>query len=236
MSTAEKPRRRWQMLILLCALGAMLCAALAGYDYGYQRGLDLHGSWLLELEDLRERRLLSETALAQLSQQLVHQRQSARIDRAAAEQVRTEMVVSENSMAALREEIVFYRGLMSPTTSEHGLGIRSFQLFPGNGPRRFQFELVMQQLAVSHKLLKGALHLSVAGRSLQEPAVLPLEALSAATADGRINFSFKYFERIKGEIELPQGFEPEGVDISVRTWGRPVQRLEKSYPWSVEGS
>jgi hypothetical protein len=225
----------WRLVTLVFALLTMLCAGLVGYDYGYQRGLGLHQALLMELGDLRERRRLSEKALAELSQRLVHQRQSARIDRAAAEQVRADMVASEARLAALREELVFYRGLMSPASAEQGLGIRSFQLSTGEQSGHFRYEVVMQQLAVDHKLLKGQLNLTVVGRLGEESIKLTLAEVSPATVEGRVHFQFKYFERIEGELALPEGFKPEGVDLSVRTWGRPVQRLDQSFPWRVEG-
>ena len=222
---------------MICSVATLsVLACLAGYEIGNQRGTGLHGALLQELDELRKWRQYSEPALLELEQQLVGLRRSARIDRAAAEQVRGEVVDIENAMASLREELAFYRSLMRPAESNSGLGIRSFQVFPADGPNRFHFELVMQQLALSHRLLKGVVSFSVAGRNAQEAVVLPLKAILTSAGKGRIEFKFKYFEQIRGEIEFPEGFVPEGVNISARAWGRPAQRLEESYPWLVEGA
>ena len=235
--TLEHARSRlpWRSLIIFCVAGLSILAGLAGYEIGKQQGTGLHGILLQELDELRLWRQYSEPALLELEQQLVSLRRIARIDRAAAEQVRGEVVDIEKRMATLREELAFYRSLMRPAESNSGLGIRSFKVFRGDQANRFQYELVMQQLALSHRLLKGVVKFSIAGRSAQELSELSLKEISTTAGDGRIEFKFKYFERIRGEIELPEGFVPEGINISARAWGRPVQRLEKSYPWLVEG-
>lgn len=224
--------RKW--LVRVGALAAASFCVWLAYGQGYQRGLAMHPILQLELEDLRERKREADHLIAQLSQETVKLRQGARIDRDVARQVRETVLATNEDMAALKEEIAFYRSLMAPSATEQGLGIRSFEVRATSEPRRYQFELVLQQRASKHKTLRGALDLSVGGRVNGKDVVLSLKELSADPAVQNVPFKFMYFQNLRGDLWLPEGFEPESVAIQARTWGRPSVRIEDSFTWLVD--
>lgn len=227
-----RPIRRWLVVgvLALAALGAWLV-----YGQGYQRGLGMHPILQQELEALRERRRESDRLIAQLSQEMVKLRQGAMIDRDAARQVRETVIETNEEMAALREEIAFYRSLMTPTAAEQGLGIRSLELRAASEPGCYEYELVLQQRASKHRTLKGEFDVSVAGQINGADVVLSLEQLTAGEAAQSSRFQFKYFQKLQGDLRLPEGFEPASIAVSARTWSRPVVKVERNFVWLVRG-
>lgn len=224
-------RDRW--LLLAGALLVMLPVAWLAYQQGFRTGVDLHPVLLQELDDLRSEKDESDRLIADMGQQMVNLRQGARIDRDVAEQVRATVLDTNRELAALKEEIAFYRSLMAPNATETGMGIRSLTVYTTESPHRYEFELVLQQLAVKHKLLRGELSLSVLGRTNEKDVVLSLSELPGGGEDA-IGFKFKYFEKLGGVLTLPDGFVPESITVKARTWRRPVIRVERSFQWLVK--
>ena len=155
----------------------------------------------------------------------------AEIDRQALENVRGTVREHRQTIAERNEEISFYKGLMSPTDRERGLGIRSWELYSSADPRRFQFKLILQQLAVKHRLLRGNVAVELVGTLAGEVKKLSLHRVSAQIKEQQIDLRFKYFQYVEGELELPVGFVPERVDI-VATASKPkAVQVEKQFGW-----
>jgi hypothetical protein len=171
--------------------------------------------------------------LAALQQELINTRQGAVIDRQAAEQVREAVVASESKIAALKSELVFYRGLMAPTATEKGLSIRSVSFQPVVGVNRFKYQIVLQQLAIKHRLLRGTYQLVLRGDLNGKQQALPLRDIAEPAVDPV--FRFRYFQKIEGALRLPEGFEPGLVEVIAETNEKRPTRVEKQFTWSPNG-
>ena len=214
-------------------VAVMLSAALFWW-LGYDSGRGIQSELLVELDGLRQGSEKSALKIAALEQELVNMRQGARVDRDSAEHVRGTLLEREARIAELEEEIGFYRNLMAPTATENGLSIRTLSLQPTNDTRVFEYRLVVQQLAKKHNLLKGSLRVDIRGMQNGEPAILSLKELSEQVNDAQIRLRFKYFQNIEGELRLPEGFEPVGIDISARSTAPQAAHIEKHFEWLVQ--
>jgi hypothetical protein len=121
---------------------------------------------------------------------------------------------------------------MAPTKEERGLGIRSMDLLATKNTRKFAFKLVLQQLAVEHRLVRGDVQINVVGRQEGAEKTLPLSALSEQVANELIKFKFKYFQNIQADLLLPEGFEPQRIDVVVKSKGK--KSLEKKFAWLTQ--
>lgn len=224
----------WRGLAVAClVIGLLLCFGWLGYGAGRERGQAMQPERALELVTLRRHKREADRLIADLSQELVALKQAARIDRDAARQVRSSVLAMDRELEAQREEIAFYRSLMAPAPNEQGLGIYSLELHRMDEPKRYRFEVVLRQRSAKHRLLRGRLELSVIGRVRDAVVELPLEKLSPPAAEGTLGFSFKYFEKLQGELQLPEDFLPETVAVAARTWSRPVTTTERDFAWLV---
>lgn len=222
----------WQLTLVLAFAAVLLLCGLS-YGYGFNRGHGFQDAWLAELQDLRRQQRHYDQHISSVNQELVNLRQGARIDREAAEQVREEVLASEASIAALKADLVFYRGLMTPTATEQGLGIRSFTVYTTAEPLVYRYELVVQQLAVKHALLKGQIKLKLRGKMAGAELALSLEQLSPDEASEVRTFRFRYFQQLEGTMRLPQDFAPQTIELSAETKGKWGVRVEKQYQWQA---
>lgn len=170
----------------------------------------------------------------QASQNLVNSSVGSQIDRQAVEDVRGTVREHRQTIAELNEEISFYKGLMSPTDRERGLSFRSWEVYAGSDALRYQFKLVVQQLAVKHLLLRGAVTVMLVGKQDGVAKVLSLETISEQIKSQNIDLRFKYFQYIEGELELPQGFVAERVDIVAKASKPKAVKIEKQFAWAVQ--
>ncbi|WP_346838763.1 DUF6776 family protein [Microbulbifer sp. SAOS-129_SWC] len=171
-----------------------------------------------------------------LRQRAITAEQSLTIGQKAGEKVRAELVAKDDRIAELKQEISFYRGLMAPADGSDGVSIGRFSISQTTDPRRFQFKLLVQQSATRHNVVTGHATFTVVGSQDGQPKRFPLSALSAQVDSESIPLRFKYFQNIEGELQLPQGFEPEGVELSLKSGGRKGFNIDQRYGWLVQKS
>lgn len=131
-----------------------------------------------------------------------------------------------------REELAFYRGIVSPEDGIGGLRIQRLQILPGGAPARYRLRLVLVQSMRQDAVVSGSVAVRVEGVRNGGPAQLTLTDLGgSARADGLVPFQFRYFQTLERDLVLPDGFEPRAVNVEVRSGrGTPVR---ESYPWRV---
>ena len=217
-------------------IGLMALALVAvGYWLG-DRGIVANLHQGEQVKSLKQQLDQSRAETTELRQQLVNLKLGADIDRQSVNEVRAMVREHKQTINRLNKDITFYKGLMSPTEREKGLGIRSWELYPGSAPNRFQFKLILQQLALKHRLLKGQVKVNIIGRQAGAEKIIPLAILSEQVDSGPIALRFKYYQYIEGELVLPAGFEPSGVDIVARATSPKKVKVEKFYVWAVQQS
>jgi hypothetical protein len=123
---------------------------------------------------------------------------------------------------------------MAPTDRERGLGIRSWEVYPGNAPGRYQFKLVLQQLALKHSILKGDVVVDIVGKRAGVEQTLPLHSLSEQVKSRAIKLRFKYFQYVDGVFQLPGDFVPERIDIRATATSPKKEQVEKRLSWLVQ--
>lgn len=129
-----------------------------------------------------------------------------------------------------REELAFYRGIVSPEDGVGGLRVQRFQVVPTEVERHFKLRLVLVQSIRQNTVASGSVQLEVTGLRGQEAVRLALPAIAAA--QDSLSFSFRYFQDLEQEVELPADFEPHSVEVHVRSSRTP--ELRESFPWKIQ--
>ena len=131
-----------------------------------------------------------------------------------------------------REELTFYRGIVSPEDGIGGLRIQGFQVQSGGAPRHYRLLLVLQQSMREDAVVSGSVNVQIEGVRANRPEQLGLTQLGeGARADG-LPFKFRYFQKFEHAVVLPEGFEPRAVNVEVRSTR--LQPVRESYPWQVQ--
>lgn len=220
---------RWGLVLL-----AIITSSALSYWLGERGGRSASQSFGQENIQLKQQLATVEEKWQVVSQQLANAATGAEIDRQAVNEVRAVISKHKQTINELNEEITFYKGLMAPTEREQGLGIRSWELYPGSGPGRYQYKLVLQQLALKHSMLKGTVTVDIVGKRAGVAETLSLDILSRQVEKPAIKLRFKYFQYVDGELQVPVDFVPERVDIVARATAPKKVAVEKHFGWIVQ--
>lgn len=231
------PHRPHHRLVTLVSLVLTFLLACGGsYWWGKHNGLSLQEEAIAERQQLR-RELQAKVAEAEaLSQQVANLKMASEVDQASSEDVRNQVIDLKGQIAALEEDIAFYRGLMAPSDNRRGLAIGSVDVIPTGVPRQYDFKVVVQQLATNHQVLNGSLRMTIVGHEGELARSFAIKELSPQVESETIRLRFKYFQNIEGQIRLPEGFEPEGIELVARSTGSNGVSVEKKFGWLVHES
>jgi hypothetical protein len=131
-----------------------------------------------------------------------------------------------------RDELAFYRGIVSPEDGVGGLRIQRLDVLPDAGDGRYKLRLVLMQSMRQDTTIAGSVKIELEGSRNKQPARLTLTQLGGQTRDsGDVAFSFRYFQNIEQDIVLPDDFEPTAIDVEVKSSRQ--QPLHQSFPWTV---
>lgn len=224
-----RPRRQVH-LIWLAAAVVLVLVAWGLYEYGrYQAGYDIlaareHAQQQKELEGrvdgLREQKAILE--------------RSRQIEQEAYKELQGTVNSLQDEILELKEELAFYRGIVSPSGDNKGLNLQSFELMPGRNGRSAHFKMVLTQVLSNGNVAYGNIALSVVGIQKGVEKEYTLAQLSDTTKE--LQFRFKYFQAFEGDISLPEGFIPSKVNLVVKPRSRRHKQLKESIDWMVQES
>jgi hypothetical protein len=226
------------LIFIILFFAAVLVSGYLGHDKGIKTSYRLHA------ENQELKRLYTDINIEadELLQQVTNLKLGTQVDHKAEEDIRAEMVILKERVAELEQETAFYRGLMRPNADNSGLTIGSLDIVKMSAPHRYEYKLVIQQLAAQHRLLKGYLEFTIVGRQI--PAVagetkrvtqeISLRDISNDVSVVRMPLRFKYFQRFEGELELPVDFEPERIEIKAVPTGKGSAMVEKKFSWLAQ--
>lgn len=219
------------VVVLLLAV-----ASAASYYYGRSTVLVGQDESKLEIDGLVKSLAQSEQDLLEAQQKLANIELGAEVDRNASESVRKEITELRDEIARLQEDNGFYRNLMAPTDEAKGLQIGSLELTRASRARdrSFSYRIVVQQLVSRHEVLNGNLLVLIVGRQDGANRQYSLRDLSTQVTSEKIKLRFKYFQNLEGELVLPEGFEPDHIELVAQSSGKKSQRVEKKFGWLVE--
>lgn len=229
-----RPGLRWSLRLL--ALLAACAAVYLAHWYGTSEALKYQEQALAERDQFEAALADSRAEADALRQEVANLKLGAQVDRAASEDVRNEVISLKAEIAELQEDITFYRGLMMPSADKQGLTIGSLNVISTGEDRRFNYKLVVQQLATNHKMLSGHVNFTIVGRQDGLPMSLALKDVSESVTSTDIRLGFRYFQNIEGELVLPVGFEPIRIEIVAKSRGANGTTVEKKFGWLAEES
>ncbi|MBD3670787.1 MAG: hypothetical protein HUJ29_08430 [Gammaproteobacteria bacterium] len=229
---SHNPKRRW---VLLATLFVVTVAAGWGlFEYGrYSAGYDsLSAS--AEMQHMEKEKLSLERHIVQLREQKTALEQSQQVDQMAYDRVRQELKEKQDENLELKEELAFYRGIVSPEEAAHGLRIQTLSITKNAKEGSFHYKLVLTQVLKNDRLARGDVDVVIEGIRAEDGQQETLNLSEVAVPKIRsMNFRFKYFQAFEGDMEMPDGFVPIRVSVTVDPSSRRLKSVQKVFDWTV---
>ena len=188
---------------------------------------------LVVLYEERDELLVTVEALrdanSALSERVAILARAQQVEGKAYEDVDTHLGSLQDEVLALKEEVAFYRGIVS-AGKEKGLKIQTFLVDKEATPGAYRFQLVLTQHLKRVKMISGTVKLKITDKQNNKPTNLLLSDTSGERAKS-LDFEFKFFQRIEGRFTLPNGFNPDRLQIQVVSKGKKPASVEKSFEW-----
>ena len=213
---------------------AVLAAGWFLYELGMsQAGFSRMESLSLQAELEAENRELR-ARNKELSERVAALEVATTVDREAYSKVEGELVVLQARIQEQQEDIEFYKGIVNENEAS-GLRIQDFEIIKGFGEREYDVRLVLAQAFRSDRQVSGEIDLIVEGVQSGQPARLGLAELATEEgAEKSLRYSFRYFQDLKRALMLPEGFEPDRVQIIVRPAGKSSKTVEEFFIWEAK--
>jgi len=163
-----------------------------------------------------------------LAQQVATLTRSDQISRDANRDLQGTLAERDEEIAALRADVAFYERFVGSTAQRRGLTVHQLALAPRAG-QAWHYTATLTQNLNRGAVSSGRLSLAVEGTRDGRLEQLDWAALRQDPGAAGVEYSFKYFQQVEGEIILPPGFEP--LRIRVRLTPASGAPVDQTLPW-----
>ncbi len=217
------------VLVLLLALGGW-----GLYEFGRVQG---GYNWLqarARVADLEDQLGALEAQNAALRAQVALLETSRQVEKEAYEQVEASLADLQAQIQTQREELVFYRGIVSPEDGRSGLQVQELEIVPADTERTYLLSLVLIRAIKHDRRVNGVVNFVVEGTLDGTVRMLAMSELGP-TADP-LEFNFRYFQDFERKIVLPEGFAPRKIHVEVTPKTRDVAAVSRTFDWVTTNS
>jgi hypothetical protein len=160
-------------------------------------------------------------------------RLNAKVDLAALENSRQEMIVLQRSIYKRDEELKLYRELLRDEDQPDGLSVADLRLtLLDDG--RVDYRWVARQKTVKMKTLQILGELWLLGVQDGESVEISFQDLDAEIEEFPLRLEFKYFSINRGLLSLPENFEPQQIRIVLRYPWMEKAQFDNKFAWKIE--
>jgi len=234
MSLVVKPHHPWKTRALWALAGLlMLAGGYTLFDYGrYLAGYDSSEASRVKQELLQVKKRL-EGEIEDLRQEKALLQRAQQIERQAYTDLDGTIKNLQSEILELKEELAFYRGIVSPREASTGLQLQKFSLESGGSDRRLRYRVVLTQVLGNDRLASGRVQLELEGLQGSESRSLTLKDVTESSAN-ELSYRFKYFQKLEGDIRLPEAFSLLRATLRILPRGNERNSIEKTIDWSIE--
>lgn len=214
-------------------LGAILVIIITVLFLGRYWGSKVFDKEMIEKVQLEVRTVDLEAQVLESNRNLGLIKLSAEVDAVALENTRQEMIVLQRQIYRRGEELKLYQDLLQDNNQPKGLSVSDLNMVAMDDGR-FKYRWVARQKTVKIQTLSVYSDMWILGMQNGEAVSLSVDTLDDQVKKLPVKLEFKYFSINQGIIQLPEGFEPEQVRITLRyTWMKEAQSDQK-FDWKIE--
>lgn len=164
-----------------------------------------------------------------LQQQVATLTRSDQISREANREVQGTLAERDEEIAALRADVAFYERFVGSTAQRRGLTVHELRLQPRTD-QGWHYTATLTQSLNRDAASTGEMRLAIEGTRDGRLETLDWADLRQNENAQGIEFSFKYFQQVEGDIVLPAGFQP--LRVTVRLTPQRGSAVERAFSWA----
>jgi len=229
-SIVIRPRVSTRARVVLVAGGVVLLLGLcvAAYWAGRWQSATALATAQSRVGALEQRIQSLDSTNKELAASLAQAERQLQIDKSAYGELSGMLEASNKQIMDLRNEIKFYRSIISPEDGKAGVRIQEFSTFSTDVAGEFRYKLVLTQALQHGKDFQGKVTFEVKGTAGDVARTLPLPTRESRS----VPIKFKYFQTLSGVLVMPGGMVPREVKVSVSADPRRPPVAEHWYAWS----
>ena len=180
--------------------------------------------------DARATIALQAERIGELEQQVATLSRSDQISRDANRDLQGTLAERDEEIAGLRADVAFYERFVGSTAKRHGLTVHQLKLQPqAPATGAWHFTATLTQNLNRGAVNRGTLTLAVEGTRNGKLQQLDWAELRQGSTAPGVDYSFKYFQEVEGDILLPEGLQP--IRVVVRLDPARGAGVEQSFNW-----
>lgn len=191
-----------------------------------------HQKVLDQLDNLASEYSILQKSESELRQQVFNLESGRNIDNVAVQGIQETIRDYKITIDQLKKDVSFYQSIMAPSENIKGLQVQNLELQKTTDDKRFSYKIVLAQVADNKNYVSGLVAVNVVGMQEGNKVIFPLRDVSDDQSSLGIKFKFKYFQDITGELILPNGFNPESIQVVAQADGKKGSKLERTYMWN----
>ncbi len=166
----------------------------------------------------------------ELRQQMLGLRREHEVDRQSYQALNITLMELQDRIRTLRDEVAFYRGIMSSAGNDSGLRLEGMRFQRMGDTRRYHYTLVLTNLVKRELPVEGRLRITLGGSQRGQARDLDLTSLPG-DAGKPLRFKIKHFRLLEGIVELPEGFEPKIVHAEMTRADKGRKKIRQTFDW-----
>lgn len=192
---------------------------------------------LKNVDDYEQESALLKASVEQLRQEnkrLVKQQDfvhnAQKIDLQARQESRRLFTKLHDELSDIKEQLAFYQRVVAPEVLVKGLYVNSLKIKALSTTGRYRYQLVLAQGTSQKRVLKGRYALTVVGALNGEHQALKLSTLTLKSKTSS-KFSFRYYQLLSDEFQLPRGFVAERLKLSIVPSAKGAKNIQQDELW-----
>ena len=222
---SHQPHRQ---IAVYVALVIVVCAMIFGaYFFGRSKAHLDFDSLLTQRDKLLGENAKLSSDNSDLHEKNIMLKRGSQIEKEGYTHINATLQKLQSEILELKEEVAFYRSIVAPRESSRGIRIQRFEFSSNGDEQSFRYKLVLTQVIKNARITSGHISMNILGIKNGKFTQLPLNDISSAKSK-QINFRFRYFQKIDGDVILPEGFVPSRVKLTISDRRTSV---EKQFDW-----
>lgn len=216
----------WRLPLVLALLAVGVGLSRWTYDAGMSIAGFRRGETSQNMEQLRERVVRLKEENAAMHSQISQHDQQMQIDRATQNDLAKTVKTLQDENAELKEDVAFFRKLMSGGRGGPGLSVARTKIEKGVLPGEYRYRFMLLQGGQREQEFQGKVQLLV---NLSQNGKAVVQTFPTGKGDaGAYEVRFKFYQRLDGTFRVDPAAQVKAIQIRVFEAGSAQPKLMQS--------